>query len=114
MQPDTNRLPRKSLIISRFDQGAIDAGRRNLKIIRPDIVHVNMVGHSKVFLSIKGENHFLKVKLPDTVRSLGAEVSVKTESGKVLKQLFLPGKGLCSDSSHVLFFGLAKEKATDA
>ncbi len=80
---------------------------------QPDIVHVNMAGLSKVFLSIRGENHFLKVKLPDIVRSLGAEVSVITGSGKVLKQVFLPGKELCSDSSHELFFGLAKEKVTD-
>lgn len=80
---------------------------------QPDIVYVNMAGPSKVFLSKRGENHFLKVQLPDTVRSLGAVVSVKTLSGKVLKQPFLAGKELCSDSSHVLFLGLGQEKATD-
>jgi hypothetical protein len=80
---------------------------------QPDTVYVNMAGRSKVFLSKRGENNFLKVRLPDTVKSLGAVVSVKTLSGKVLKQTFLTGKELCSDSSHVLLFGLGKEKVTD-
>jgi hypothetical protein len=80
---------------------------------QPDIVYVNMAGRSKVFLSKRGENHFLKVQLPGTVKSLGAVVSVQTLSGKVLKQTFMIGKELCSDSSHVLLFGLGEEKVTD-
>jgi len=80
---------------------------------QPDIVYVNMAGRSKVFLSKRGENYFLKVQLPGTLKSLGAVVSVQTLSGKVLKKRFLTGKELCSDSSHVLLFGLGKEKVTD-
>lgn len=79
----------------------------------PDIVHVNMAGRSKVFLSKGSENYYLKVQLPDRVQSLGAVVSVKTLSGKVLKQPFLVGKELCSDSTHILFFGLGKEKVIE-
>ncbi len=80
---------------------------------RPDIIHINMDGYPKVFLSKRGENNFLKIKLADTVRSLGAVVRVTTFSGKVYEKQFLVGKQLCSDSSHVLFFGLAKDKVAE-
>lgn len=80
---------------------------------QPDIIHVNMAGTTRVFLSERGKNNYLKVQLSDSVESLGAMVNVVTLSGKVLKQPFLVGRELCSDSSHILFFGLGTEKATD-
>ncbi len=80
---------------------------------RPDIVHVNLGGKSRVFLSTAGQNHYLHVRLADSARSLGATVQVKTVSGTILKRQFLVGRGLCSDSSHSLFFGLGQDKAID-
>jgi hypothetical protein len=80
---------------------------------RPDIVHLNLGGRSRVFLSKPGENHFLRVQLPGSVRSLGAVVSVKVLSGALLKKTYLVGKTLCSDSTHHLFFGLEDDKAVE-
>jgi enediyne biosynthesis protein E4 len=80
---------------------------------RPDIAHINLGGKSRVFLNTPGQNHYLRVKLPDSARSLGANVEVKTVSGAILKRQFLVGRGLCSDSSHNLFFGLGQDKAID-
>ncbi len=80
---------------------------------RPDLVFVNLGGKSQVYLSTAGNNNYLKVQLADIPTSLGAVVSVKTLSGKTLKKTYLKGTTLCSASSHVLFFGLKNDKATD-
>jgi hypothetical protein len=80
---------------------------------RPDIAQINIGGRSTVLLNKGGKNHYLKVVLPDTARSLGAIVSVKMLSGKIISKPFLVGKNLGGDSSHALFFGLEKDKATD-
>jgi len=72
----------------------------------PDLVHVNLLGEQKVFLSNAPTNHFLKVKLPNTVESIGAKITVNLVDGRTLKQSFIVGEGLCSDQSHTLIFGL--------
>jgi hypothetical protein len=79
----------------------------------PDIVFVNLAGKSQAFLSRKGPNNYLKVKLPDVVSSIGASVTVTTSSGDKLHQTFIIGEGLCSDQSHILLFGLGADKATN-
>lgn len=79
----------------------------------PDIIHLNLDGKSRIFLSKPGKNNYLIVQLDDSVRSLGATVYVKTLSGKTMKKIDLAGNALCSDSSHRLFFGLADDKAVD-
>ncbi len=79
----------------------------------PDIVYVNVGGKSKVYLSKKGRNRYLRVKLPDRVESIGATVTVKTLSGKSFSKPFVTGEGLCSDQSHILTFGLGQDKAID-
>ena len=80
----------------------------------PDIVHANLNDNSKLFLSQGGDAHYLKVKLPDTLHSIGATVEVKLSDGKVLRRPFVVGEGLCSDSSHIITFGLGKKaKATE-
>lgn len=78
----------------------------------PDIVHVNLLGPQNVFLSQGGEQGHLKVKLPNTVASIGARVVVTLESGKQLNQFFTVGEGLGSDQSHILTFGLGDESVT--
>ncbi|HKJ65271.1 MAG TPA: VCBS repeat-containing protein [Desulfopila sp.] len=80
---------------------------------RPDIVYLNVGGRTEVFLSASTGENYLKVELADTPESLAAVISVYTLSGKTLKQPYLVGGQLCSDSSHTLFFGLGEDTATD-
>jgi len=77
----------------------------------PDLVHVNLAAKPKAFISKGGNSHYVKVKLPDTVESIGAMVTVTTDDGKTLKRPFISGEGLCSDQSHILSFGLNNQKA---
>ena len=72
----------------------------------PDIVHVNLAGTGRAFLSQGGNATYLKVKLPETTASIGARVSVTTAAGKTYNQPYVSGEGLCSDSSRTLIFGL--------
>ena len=65
---------------------------------------------SKAFLSKKPTANFLKVNLPNNVKSVGAKVMVKRSDGKTLHQRWVIGEGLCSDSSHTLIFGLGENK----
>ena len=78
----------------------------------PDLVHVNLLGAQKVFLSKGGEQAYLKVKLPNVIESVGAEVTVSLDNDEQLVQTFVVGEGLLSDQSHILVFGLGKNKAT--
>ena len=77
----------------------------------PDLVHTNLKGPQKIYISKNVDNHYLKIKLPNTVSSVAAKVKVTLDSGKVLHQTFIVGEGLCSDQSHTLIFGLGKEHA---
>jgi len=73
----------------------------------PDLVHVNIGGKSQAFLSQKPASNYLKVSLPNNIKSTGAEVVVRREDGLRIHQRWVVGEGLCSDSSHTLIFGLA-------
>ena len=79
----------------------------------PDLIHVNLEGPQKAFLSKGGDANYLKVKLPNTVMSVGAKVKVDLENGQSIYSTFVVGEGLCSDQSHVLTFGLDKQKAVN-
>lgn len=76
----------------------------------PDIVHVNIGGKSKAFFSKKAEGNYLKVLLPNNVKSIGAEVVLERSDGQKLHQRWIVGEGLCSDSSHTLIFGLGNSE----
>jgi hypothetical protein len=79
---------------------------------RPDIVHINIAGRSKVFLSSgESRNGFLKVQLPRDVSSIGAMVTIELEDGKKLFRPFVSGEGLSSDSSHIIIVGLGTQRA---
>ena len=71
----------------------------------PDLVHVNLAGKSLAFLSKGGDGTSLRVQLPNDVGSIGARVEVELENGKMLRQPYVSGEGLCSDSSHIVTFG---------
>lgn len=77
----------------------------------PDIVHVNIAGRSQAFLSNGGSAGHLKVKLPNQVSSIAANVQVTLDDGTVLYKPFISGEGLCSDPSHILIFGLGNQNA---
>ena len=77
----------------------------------PDLIHINLLGPQKVFLSKGGDAAYLKVRLPNTASSVGAKVEVTLKDGSVLNNTFVVGEGLCSDQSHILIFGLQGQKA---
>ncbi len=76
----------------------------------PDLIHVNLQGPQKVFLSKGGDANHLKLKLPNTVKSIGAKVVVTLSDGSQLHNTFVVGEGLCSDQSHILNFGLGSQQ----
>ena len=78
----------------------------------PDLVHINLKGKPRAFLSQGAINNYLKVKLPDTVASIGAMVTVTLTDGSRLFKPFISGEGLGSDQSHVLIFGLGEGSAS--
>ncbi len=74
-----------------------------------DVVRINLAGPSRAFMNGGGNSKFLKVRLPELARSLGALVEVELGSGQKLTQQFTSGEGLASDQSHELIFGLGSE-----
>jgi enediyne biosynthesis protein E4 len=79
----------------------------------PDVVHINLKDKPRAFISQAQDNHYLKVKLADTVNSIGAMVTVTRSDGSKLYKPFISGEGLCSDQSHTLIFGLGDGSAAD-
>jgi len=75
----------------------------------PDMVRVNLGGPTFAFVHNGGDNHYLKIRLPDVASSMGARVSVTTGSGKTMHDWLVTGEGLVSDQTHVLTFGLGDE-----
>ena len=71
----------------------------------PDLVHVNLDGKSKAFISKKADGNFVKVKLPNTAKSVGAMVAAKLSDGRTLFRPFVKGEGLCADSTPIITFG---------
>jgi hypothetical protein len=79
----------------------------------PDVVHINIAGKSKVFINRGGIAKYLKVKLPNTVASIAAKITVKRSDGKVLRRDYVLGEGLNSDQSHIQIFALGNAKAVE-
>jgi len=77
----------------------------------PDLIHVNLLGEQNVFISKGGDQGFLKVRLPNTVDSIGAKVTVQLKDGTNQVRDFVLGEGLVSDQSHTLIFGLDSQNA---
>lgn len=72
----------------------------------PDVVLGNLDGELRAFINEGGDNHWLKVRLPDTPASLGAIVRLTTSSGEGYVNQVYTSEGLGSDQTHELFFGL--------
>jgi enediyne biosynthesis protein E4 len=79
----------------------------------PDIVHVNLAGKSKAFLSQNETTNFVKIKLPNTSQSVGAMVKATLSDGRTLYRPFVKGEGLCSDSTSVITLGTGGAEITD-
>lgn len=78
----------------------------------PDLVHVNLEGNSKAFISEAGSANYIKVKLKDDIGSIAAKIIVTRSDGKKIHRDFISGEGLCSDQSHMQIFGLGDSVAT--
>lgn len=71
----------------------------------PDLVHVNLAGKSKAFISKNAPGHFVKIQLPNTVGSISAMVKAELSDGRTIYEPFVKGEGLCSDSSPMITIG---------
>jgi hypothetical protein len=71
----------------------------------PDLVHVNLAGKSKAFISNNATKYFVKVQLPKTVGSVSAMVKAELSDGRTIYEPFVKGEGLCSDSSPMVTIG---------
>ncbi len=73
-----------------------------------DMIRINLAGKSFAFISEGGKNGYVKLRLPETVASLGALVDVTLPDGTTLTQQMTSGEGLSSDQSHEMIFGLGQ------
>ncbi|HFA50687.1 MAG TPA: CRTAC1 family protein [Bacteroidetes bacterium] len=72
----------------------------------PDLVFSNLDGKIKAFINRGGANHYLSVRFPETAEYAGTTVQVQTADGKTLSDVYVIGKGLSSDQTCTLTFGL--------
>lgn len=77
----------------------------------PDLLYVNLDGPARAFFSRGTDNRYLKVRLKDNVRALGARVRVTRADGSLLVGEGVAGAGYLSDQSPVLTFGLGPGRA---
>ena len=71
----------------------------------PDLIHINIAGASKAFISNNSETGFVKVSLPNIVESVSAMIKAELADGRTIYEPFVKGEGLCSDSSPVVTIG---------
>ncbi len=89
-----------TMVVSDFDQNGW-----------PDVVLGNLDSNLRAFLNEGGDNHWLKVRLPDAPASIGARLKLETASGKIYSRQFYTSEGLGSDQTRDIFFGLGAETA---
>ena len=79
----------------------------------PDLVWANLDGESLAYMNKGGDRNWIKVRLPNTARSLGARVTVTASNGLTQTKQLLTSQGLGSDQGRDLIFGLGDaESAT--
>ena len=71
----------------------------------PDLIHINIAGQSKAFISNNTNNSFVKVSLPNIVEAVSAMVKAELADGRTIYEPFVKGEGLCSDSSPIVTIG---------
>ena len=72
----------------------------------PDVVIGNLNGKVRVFMNDGGQRNWLKVRLDDSVRSIGARLALTLSDGRTYHNQFYTSEGLGSDQTADLFFGL--------
>lgn len=71
----------------------------------PDLVWANLDGKAKAFISKGGENNWIKVRLPNTARSINARVIVSSATGQTQTKQLITSQGMSSDQGRDLIFG---------
>ena len=72
----------------------------------PDLVWANLDGESLAYMNKGAARNWIKVRLPNTARSLGARVTVLASNGLSQTKQLLTSQGLGSDQGRDLIFGL--------
>ena len=72
----------------------------------PDLVWANLDGKSLAYMNKGGDRNWIKVRLPNTARSLNARVTVTASNGLTQTKQLLTSQGLGSDQGRDLIFGL--------
>ena len=72
----------------------------------PDLVWANLDGESLAYMNKGGDRNWIKVRLPNTARSLNARVTVTASNGLTQTKQLLTSQGLGSDQGRDLIFGL--------
>lgn len=80
---------------------------------RADVLWLNMNGPLRAFLNTSSKN-FITVRVPDSVRTLGAQVVVTLADGRELKRQVIASTGLLTDPTPDLHFGLGDATAVDS
>ena len=79
----------------------------------PDLVWANLDGESLAYMNKGGDRNWIKVRLPNTAKSLNARVTVTASNGLTQTKQLLTSQGLGSDQGRDLIFGLGDaESAT--
>lgn len=72
----------------------------------PDLVWANLDGASLAYMNKGGDRNWIKVRLPNTARSLNARVTVTASNGLTQTKQLVTSQGLGSDQGRDLIFGL--------
>jgi len=71
----------------------------------PDLVWANLDGPSQAYINKGGENGFIKVRLPNTARSINARVIATSANGQFQYRQVITSQGLGSDQGRDIIFG---------
>lgn len=80
----------------------------------PDLVWANLDGQSLAYINKGGDRNWIKVRLPNTARSLGARVTVTASNGLTQTKQVLTSQGLGSDQGRDLTFGLGDAQSANS
>ena len=75
----------------------------------PDLVWANLDGVSKAFINEGGDSNWVKVRLPNTARSINARVIATSANGQTLTKQFITSQGLGSDQGRDIIFGFGAD-----
>ena len=70
----------------------------------PDLVYINLVGKAKAYINQGGEANYIKVRMADKTKYIGASIEFITDK-KTQTNYNIIGEGLCSDQSNTQVFG---------